>query len=74
MAAAPEEASRPATDDDLPRLAELAEAAIEELRAGSGGRGVGPPRGPATRRSSPSSAPSSPTRRTTCSSAPSTTS
>ena len=37
MAAAPEEASRPATDTDLPRLAELAEVAVAELRGGRGG-------------------------------------
>ena len=37
MAAAPEEASRPATDTDLLRLAELAEVAVAELRGGRGG-------------------------------------
>ncbi len=37
MGAAPDEASRPATLDDLPRLAELAEAAVAELRQGRGG-------------------------------------
>jgi GNAT superfamily N-acetyltransferase len=37
MTAAPEEASRPATEADLPRLAELAEAGVAELRAGRGG-------------------------------------
>ena len=37
MEAAPEEASRPATEADLPRLAELAEAAVAELRGGRGG-------------------------------------
>ena len=31
------EAARPASDDDLPRLAELARAAIEELRPTKGG-------------------------------------
>ena len=35
--AAAEEGCRPATAADLPRLAELAEQAIEELRAGRGG-------------------------------------
>lgn len=34
---APEEAARPATEADLPRLAELAEAAVAELRVGRGG-------------------------------------
>ena len=34
---APEEGCRPATADDLPRLAELASLAIEELRPGRGG-------------------------------------
>ncbi len=37
MAAAAEEGCRPATDADVPRLAELAAAAISELRAGRGG-------------------------------------
>ncbi len=37
MGAAPDEASRVATVDDLPRLAELAEAAVAELRQGRGG-------------------------------------
>jgi GNAT superfamily N-acetyltransferase len=37
MAAAPVEAWRAATEDDLARLAELAGAAITELRAGRGG-------------------------------------
>jgi len=37
MTAAPEEASRPADEADLPRLAELAEEAVAELRAGRGG-------------------------------------
>jgi len=37
MSPAGEEGCRPATDADLPRLAELARAAIEELRAGRGG-------------------------------------
>ena len=37
MPAAPEEGTRLATDDDLPRLAELAGAAIAELRLGKGG-------------------------------------
>ena len=37
MAAAPEEACRPATEADLPRLVELVGTAIEELRAGRGG-------------------------------------
>ena len=37
MAAAAEEGCRPATDADLPRLAELVGAAIDELRAGRGG-------------------------------------
>ena len=37
MAAAPEEASRPATEDDVPRLAELVAAGIAELREGRGG-------------------------------------
>jgi len=34
---APEEGCRPATADDLPRLAELAEQAVAELSAGKGG-------------------------------------
>lgn len=34
---APEEGTRPADDDDVPRLAELAAAAVEELRQGRGG-------------------------------------
>jgi GNAT superfamily N-acetyltransferase len=34
---AAEEACRPATEDDLPRVAELAAAAVEELRTGRGG-------------------------------------
>jgi GNAT superfamily N-acetyltransferase len=37
MAAAPEEGTRPATDDDLARLAELAGTAVDELRQGRGG-------------------------------------
>ena len=37
MPAAPEEGTRPATSDDLDRLAELVAAAIEELRLGRGG-------------------------------------
>jgi GNAT superfamily N-acetyltransferase len=37
MTAAPEEASRPASEADLARLAELAEAAVTELRGGRGG-------------------------------------
>ncbi len=37
MAPAPEEACRPATPADLPRLAELAEHAVLELRGGRGG-------------------------------------
>jgi GNAT superfamily N-acetyltransferase len=37
MASAPEEACRPATDDDVARLAELVEAGIAELRGGRGG-------------------------------------
>jgi GNAT superfamily N-acetyltransferase len=37
MAAAPEEGTRPATDHDLARLAELAAAAVDELRQGRGG-------------------------------------
>jgi GNAT superfamily N-acetyltransferase len=37
MAAAAEEGCRPATEADLARLAELAAAAIDELRAGRGG-------------------------------------
>ena len=37
MSPAAEEGCRPATDADLPRLAELARAAIDELRAGRGG-------------------------------------
>lgn len=37
MAAAAEEGCRPATAADLPRLAELAAAAVEELRGGRGG-------------------------------------
>jgi GNAT superfamily N-acetyltransferase len=37
MGATPDEACRPATEADLPRLAELVAAAIEELRAGKGG-------------------------------------
>jgi GNAT superfamily N-acetyltransferase len=37
MSAAPEEGTRRATDDDLARLAELAHAAIAELRQGRGG-------------------------------------
>ena len=34
---APEEGTRPATEDDVARLAELADAAVEELRQGKGG-------------------------------------
>jgi GNAT superfamily N-acetyltransferase len=37
MAAAPEEACRPATEHDVARLAELTEAGIAELRLGRGG-------------------------------------
>ena len=37
MPAAPEEGTRLATEDDLARLAELAGAAVEELREGRGG-------------------------------------
>jgi len=37
MTAAAEEGCRPATEADLPRLAELAAAAVDELRAGRGG-------------------------------------
>jgi GNAT superfamily N-acetyltransferase len=37
MAQAPEEACRPAQHADVPRLAELAAAAVEELRPGRGG-------------------------------------
>lgn len=37
MAPAPEEGCRPATSLDLPRLAELAAAAVAELRVGRGG-------------------------------------
>ncbi|MFP5254462.1 MAG: N-acetyltransferase family protein [Acidimicrobiia bacterium] len=37
MGAAPEEACRPAGAADLPRLSELAEAAVAELSAGRGG-------------------------------------
>lgn len=37
MATAAEEGCRPATAADLPRLAELAAAAVEELRGGRGG-------------------------------------
>jgi GNAT superfamily N-acetyltransferase len=37
MGAAPEEGCRPATEADVPRLAELVNAAIEELRQGRGG-------------------------------------
>jgi len=37
MSPSAEEGCRPATDADLPRLAELARAAIDELRAGRGG-------------------------------------
>jgi GNAT superfamily N-acetyltransferase len=37
MGGAAEEACRPAAETDVPRLVELAEAAIEELRAGRGG-------------------------------------
>lgn len=37
MGAAAEEGCRPATAADLPRLAELAAAAVEELRGGRGG-------------------------------------
>ena len=35
---APEEGTRPATDEDVARLAELAGAAVEELRQGRGGQ------------------------------------
>lgn len=38
MARAAEEACRPAVEADLPRLVELAGAAIDELRAGRGGQ------------------------------------
>jgi GNAT superfamily N-acetyltransferase len=34
---APEEGTRPATDDDVARLAELVDAAVAELRQGKGG-------------------------------------
>lgn len=37
MGSAPDEASRPATFDDLPRLAELVAAAVGELQQGRGG-------------------------------------
>jgi GNAT superfamily N-acetyltransferase len=37
MASAAEEGCRPATEADLPRLSELAAAAVEELQAGRGG-------------------------------------
>ena len=37
MTAAPEEGSRPAIEHDLPRLVELVEAGIAELREGRGG-------------------------------------
>lgn len=37
MGPAPDEASRSAAADDLPRLAELADAAVAELRGGRGG-------------------------------------
>ena len=37
MERAPEEACRPAAPDDVPRLVELVEAAIAELREGRGG-------------------------------------
>ena len=37
MGHAPEEGCRPATEDDLPRVAELAEQAVSELRTGRGG-------------------------------------
>jgi GNAT superfamily N-acetyltransferase len=37
MSTAAEEACRPAVEADLPRLAELAEAAVAELREGRGG-------------------------------------
>jgi len=37
MEAAPEEASRPATEQDVARLAELVSAAVDELRQGRGG-------------------------------------
>ena len=37
MGAAPVEACRPAGSEDVPRLAELAEAAVTELAAGRGG-------------------------------------
>jgi GNAT superfamily N-acetyltransferase len=38
MGAAPEEGTRPATYEDVTRLAELAGAAVEELRQGRGGQ------------------------------------
>jgi len=37
MSVAPEEGTRPATEPDVARLAELADAAVEELRGGRGG-------------------------------------
>ena len=37
MSAAPEEGCRPAMEDDLPRLVELVDAAVTDLRAGRGG-------------------------------------
>ena len=37
MSGAPEEGTRPATDDDVARLVELADAAVAELRQGKGG-------------------------------------
>ncbi|MET0903028.1 MAG: GNAT family N-acetyltransferase [Acidimicrobiales bacterium] len=38
MGPAPEEGTRPATDEDVARLAELAGAAVDELRQGRGGQ------------------------------------
>ena len=37
MSAAPEESCRPAMEDDLPRLVELVDAGVTDLRAGRGG-------------------------------------
>ena len=46
MGAAPVEACRPAGSEDVPRLAELAEAAVTELAAGRGGLVWARPRAP----------------------------